>query len=153
MLGMLTKMEILMIVAIYFGVLNLNEVSTLKPNTANNQFEKDLSFLTSKRSNRCRPKYFYSPNPSIRKTTLAIPVIMKSKFPEPFLLLPDQKYLNTTLFNNVLIKFNPSCQYLIQQFLLDQLLGKNFNDRKYFLLTLLEFYVPNLDLIHYLSVL
>ena len=92
-----------MIMAIYFGVLNLNEVSTLKPNTANSQFEKDLSVLTSKRSNRCRPKYFYNPNPSIRKTTLVIPVIMKST------LLLDQKFLNTTLFNIVLIKFNLSC--------------------------------------------
>ena len=141
-----------MIMAIYFGVLNLNEVSTLKLNTANNQFEKDLSVLTSKRSNRCRPKYFYNPNPSIRKITLVIPVIMKSKFPEHFLLLLDQKFLNTTLFNIVLIKFNPSCQYLIQQFLLDQLFGENFNDRKYFLLTLLVFYVPNSDLINYLCI-
>ena len=37
-------MEILMIMAIYVGVLNLNKVSTLKANTASNQFEKDLCF-------------------------------------------------------------------------------------------------------------
>lgn len=40
-----------MIMAIYVGVLNLDKVSTLKPNIANNQFEKDLSVLTCKRSN------------------------------------------------------------------------------------------------------
>ena len=138
--------------AIYVGVLNLNKVSTLKRNTASNQFENDLSVLTSNWSNRCRPEYFYNPNPGIRKTTLVIPVIMKGEFPEHFLSLLDQKFLNTTLFNILLIKFNPSCQYLIQQFLLDQLLGENFNDRKYFLLTLLVFYVPNSDLINYLSI-
>ena len=142
-----------MIMAIYVGVLNLDKVSTLKPNIASNQFEKDLSVLTSKRSNRCRPKYFYSPNPSIRKTTLVIPVIIKRKVPHHFFSLLDQKFLNTTLFNILFIQFNPSCQYHIQQVLLDQLLGENFNNRKYFLLTLLIFFVPNSDLINYLSIL
>ena len=37
-----------MILAVYVDVLNLNKVSTLKPNIASNQFEKDLSVLTSK---------------------------------------------------------------------------------------------------------
>ena len=142
-----------MIMAIYVGVLNLDKVSTLKPNIANNQYEKDLSVLTCKRSNRCRPKYFYSPNPSIRKTTLVIPVIIKRKVPHHFFSLLDQKFLNTTLFNILFIQFNPSCQYHIQQFLLDQLLGENFNNRKYFLLILLIFFVPNSDLINYLSIL
>ena len=142
-----------MIMAIYVGVLNLNKVSTLKANTASNQFEKDLSVLSSNSNNRCRPKYFYNPNPGIRKTTLVIPVIMKSKFPEHFLSLLDQEFLNTTLFNILLITFNPSCQHLIQQFLLGQLLGENCNVRKYFLLTLLVFYVPNSDLNNYMSIL
>ena len=35
-------MEI-MILAVYVDVLSLNKVSTLKPNIASNQFEKDLS--------------------------------------------------------------------------------------------------------------
>ena len=51
-------MEILMIMTIYFRVLNLSKVSTLKSNIANNQFEKDLSVVTSKQSNGCLPKYF-----------------------------------------------------------------------------------------------
>ena len=123
--------------AIYVGVLNLDKINTLKLNTVNNQMEKDLSVLTSKRSNRCRPKHFYNSNSSIRKTTLAIPVIIKRKVPEEFFSLLDNKFLNTTLFNILFIKFNPSCQYLVEQFLLDQLLEKNFNNRKYFLLTLL----------------
>ena len=74
-------MEILMIMAIYFGVLNLNKACTLKPNTGKNQFKKDLSVLTSKWSNGCRPKYLFNPNPRIGKTTLVIPVIIKRKVP------------------------------------------------------------------------
>ena len=150
-LEQITKMEILMIMAIYVGVLNLNKVSTLKPNNVNDQFEKYLSVLTSKPSSGCCPKY--NPNPNISKTTLVIPVIMKSKVSEHFLSLLDQKLLNTTLFNILFITFNPSCQHLIQQFLLDQLLGENFINSKYFLLTLLVFHVPNLALINYLSTL
>ena len=44
-------MEI-MILAVYVDVLNLNKVSTLKPNIASNQFEKDLSVLTSKQMSK-----------------------------------------------------------------------------------------------------
>ena len=78
---------------------------------------------------------------------------MKSKVSEHFLSILDQNFLNTTLFNILFIKFNPSCQHLIQQFLLDQLLGENFINTKYFLLTLLVFHIPNLALINYLSTL
>ena len=70
-----------MIMAIYFGVLNLNKACTLKPNTGKNQFKKDLSVLTSKWSNGCRPKYLFNPNPRIGKTTLVIPIIIKRKVP------------------------------------------------------------------------
>ena len=132
-----------------FGRKRVNNVSILKPNISNNQFEKDLSVLTSKRSNGCRPKYFYNPNLSIRKTTLVIPVIIKRKVPVHISSLIDQKFLNITFFNILLTKFNLSCQYIIQQFLLDQLLGENFNNRKYFLLTLSVHYIPNSDLINY----
>ena len=109
-------MKILMIMAIYVGVLSLDKINTLKLNTVNNQFEKDLSVLTSKRSNRCRPKHFYNSNSSVRKTTLAIPVIIKRKVPEKFFSLLDNKFLNITLFNILFIKFNPSCQYLLNSF-------------------------------------
>ena len=57
------------------------------------------------------------------------------------------------IFNILFLKFNPSCQYIIHQFLLDQLLGENFNDRKYFLLALLVIFIPNSDLKNYLSIL
>ena len=97
-------MNILTIMTIYVGVLNLDKINTLKLNTVNNQFEKDLSVLTSKRSNRCRPKYFYNSNSSIRKTTLVIPVIIKRKVLEEFFSLLDNKFLNTTLFNPHMLK-------------------------------------------------
>ena len=65
----------------------------------------------------------------------------------------DKKLLNTTAFIILFIKFKPSCQYNIQQLLLDQLPRENFNDRKYFILTLLVIFVHNSDLANYLSIL
>ena len=143
-------MELLVILAIYLGILNLDKVSTFKSNIAKSQFEKDLFVLTNK---GCRPKYFYNPNPNIRKVTLVIPVITKWKIPDPYLSLRDQKLWSTTAFNILFIQFKPSCQYIIQQFLIDQLLGENFNGRKYFLLTILVILIPNSDLMNYLSIL
>ena len=143
-------MEILMILAIYLGISNLHKVSTLKSNIAKSQFEKDLPVLISK---RCRPKYFYNPNSNIAKVTLVIPVTTKWNIPKLYLSLLDQKLLNTTAFNVLFIESNPSCQYIIQQFLLDQLLGENFNGRKYFLLTLLVIFIRNSDLMNYLNIL
>ena len=78
---------------------------------------------------------------------------MKSKVSEHFLSILDQNFLNTTLFNILFIKFNPSCQHLIEEYLLDQLLRENFINTKYFLPTLLVFHVPNSALINYLSIL
>ena len=147
---MVAKMERMVMLAIYLGITNLDKVSTLKSNIAKIQFKKDLPVITNK---GCRPKYVYNPNNNIRKVTLVIPVITKLKFPKPYLSLLDQKLLNDTVFNILFIKFKPSCQCTIQQFLLDQILGENFNDRKYFLLTLLVIYVPNSDVMNYLSIL
>ena len=78
---------------------------------------------------------------------------MKSKVSEHFLSILDQNFLNTTLFNILFIKFNPSCQHLIEEYLLDQLFRENFINTKYFLPTLLVFHVPNSALINYLSIL
>ena len=147
---MTVKMEMLVIMAVYLSILNLDKVSTFKSNIAKSQLEKDLSVLTSK---GCRPKYFYNPNSNFRKVTLVIPVITRSKIPEPYLSLRDQKLLNTTAFNILFIQFKPSCQCIIQQFLIDQLLGENVNGKKYFLLTLLVILIPNSDLMNYLSIL
>ena len=140
----------LMIFVIYFRILNLDKVSTLKSNIRKSQFDKDLPVLTSK---GCRPKYFYNTIRNITDATLVIPVITRWKITKPYLSLLDQKLLNTTAFNILFITFNPSCQYIIHQFLLDQLLGENFNDRKYFLLALLVIFIPNSDLVNYLSIL
>ena len=147
---MVAKMEIMVMLAIYLGITNLDKVSTLKSNIAKIQFKKDLPVITNK---GCRSKYVYNPNTNIRKVTLVIPVITRLKFPKPYLSLLDQKLLNDTVFNILFIKFKPSCQCTIQQFLLDQILGENFNDRKSFLLTLLVIYVPNSDVMNYLSIL
>ena len=146
----IAKMETLMILTIYLGILNLDKASTLKSNISISQIEKDLPVLTSK---GCRPEYLYNPNRTMTKVTFVIPVITRWNIPKPYLLLLDQKFLNTTAFNILFIEFNPSCQYTIHQFLLDQLLGENFNGRKYFLLTLLVFFIPNSDLLNYLSML
>ena len=143
-------METLIILSIYLSILNLDKASTLKPNISKSQFEKDLPVLTSE---GCRPEYLYNPNRTITKVTLVIPVITTSNIPKPYLSLLYQKFLNTTAFNILFIEFNPSCQYTIHQFLLDQLLGENFNGRKYFLLTLLVVFIPNSNLMNYLSIL
>ena len=58
-----------------------------------------------------------------------------------------------TAFNIFFIEYNPSCQYTIHQFLFDQLLGENFSGRKHLLLTLLGIFIPNSDLMNYLSIL
>ena len=146
----IAKMETLMMLTIYLGILNLDKASTLKLNISKSQFEKDLPVLTSK---GCRPEYLYNPKSSTAKVTLVIPVITISNIPKPYLSLLDQKFLNTTGFNILFKEFNPSCQYTIHQFLLDQLLGENFNGRKYFLLTLLMIFIPNSDIMNYLSIL
>ena len=146
----IAKMETLMMLTIYLGISNLDKASTLKLNISKSQFEKDLPVLISK---GCRPEYLYNPNSTTAKVTLVIPVITISNIPKPYLSLLNQKFLNTTGFNILFIEFNPSCQYTIHQFLLDQLLGENFNGRKYFLLTLLMIFIPNSDIMNYLSIL
>lgn len=94
----------------------------------------------------------YNTKSNITKVTLVLPVITRWNIPKLYLSLFDQK-LNTTAFNILFREFNSSCQYTIQQFLLEHLLGENFNGRKYFLLALLVIFIPNSDLMNYLSIL
>ena len=130
--------------------MNRDKVSTLKSNIAKSQFEKDLPVLTSK---GCRPKYFYNSTPNIAKNAIVIPVITRWNISKPFLSLLDKKIKNTITFDILFIEFNTFCQYIIPQFLLDQLFSENFNGRKYFLLTLLVIFIRNSDLMNYLSIL